>query len=105
MSEAQRYRKKPVEVEAVQFEGGPLNATQVIGWIMANGGVARWHEASPAHDYLGEDALEHLSLNTLHGTFRAMVGDWIVRGPSGDFWPVKPDIFAETYEAVESSDD
>lgn len=38
---------------------------------------------------------------TAHGRVQAEAGDWILTDPtSGDMWPVKPDIFAATYEAV-----
>ena len=39
-------------------------------------------------------------IQTLHGPTTAEVGDWVVRGPQGDFWPVKPDIFEQSYEAA-----
>lgn len=39
---------------------------------------------------------------TLHGSAFAGPNDWIVRGPSGDFWPVEASIFAETYERIEA---
>jgi hypothetical protein len=37
-------------------------------------------------------------IHTLEGTLAASPGDWIVRGVKGEFYPVKPDIFNETYE-------
>ena len=99
MSDAQKFRKKPVEIEAMQFLGVG-DASRVIDWILSSGGTTRWHEASPAHDYLGDEALEHLSIDTLEGVMRAKVGDWIIRGVKGEFYPCKPDIFAATYEPV-----
>ncbi|MBK6858030.1 MAG: hypothetical protein IPG97_16160 [Microthrixaceae bacterium] len=41
---------------------------------------------------------------TLEGTMRADVGDWIIRGVQGEFYPCKPDIFEVTYEVVEDGD-
>lgn len=38
---------------------------------------------------------------TLEGRMVASPGDWIVEGVKGETYPVKPDIFAETYEAVD----
>jgi hypothetical protein len=40
---------------------------------------------------------------TLEGTMVATENDWIIKGVQGEFYPCKPDIFAETYKAV--SDD
>lgn len=42
-----------------------------------------------------------LSIDTLEGRMSAKIGDWIVRGVEGEFYPVKPSVFAATYEAVE----
>lgn len=39
-------------------------------------------------------------IETLEGTMRADVGDWIITGVKGERYPCKPDIFAATYEAV-----
>ena len=41
---------------------------------------------------------EHLRIRTLEGTMRAEVGDYIIKGVQGEFYPCKPDIFAATYE-------
>lgn len=42
-----------------------------------------------------------LYIKTLEGDHHASVGDYIIRGVAGEFYPCKPDIFARTYEAVE----
>lgn len=88
---ALRFRKKPVEVQAMQF-------------TRANGAaVWEWAESKPM---VGADgAVYALRVYTLHGDVKAEFGDWVVRGPSGDFWPVIPSIFAETYEPVAPVED
>lgn len=40
---------------------------------------------------------EGLIIKTLEGTFKANIGDWIIRGVNGEFYPCKPDIFRKTY--------
>ncbi|MFD9465319.1 hypothetical protein [Streptomyces sp. NPDC060027] len=88
-----RYRKKPVEIEARQFDGTVGSANRILGWIGSTGGDAkRVHATRPE---LG------LVIHTLKGGMRAEPGDWIIRGIQGEFYPCKPDIFAATYEAVE----
>lgn len=96
MSEAPRFRKKPVVIEAMQLDG---KTVEVARWLTAGGCtfLAVTHSTDSTQDVL--------FIDTLEGQMRADPGDWAVRGPSGDFWPVKPDIFAETYEPVEASDD
>lgn len=85
-----KYRKKPVEIEAVQLEDDLGQQLSVVSWIRANGGEVFVPFADP-----------HLDIFTLEGRMRADIGDWIIRGVKGEFYPCKPDIFAQTYEAVE----
>lgn len=47
-----------------------------------------------------DQADRHAIIHTLEGDHRANLGDFIIRGIAGEFYPCKPDIFAATYEAV-----
>lgn len=76
------YRKKPVVIEAVRLSESNLTE------------VARWTHAISA-------SLGGLYLATLEGTMIAAIGDWIVCGVQGEFYPVKAEIFHQTYELVE----
>jgi hypothetical protein len=89
-----KYRKKPVEVEAVLFYGGPANGKIAAEWC---GG--RYVEEAKASDptYVAS----WIEIPTLEGVMRASRGDYIIRGVRGEFYPCKPDIFLETYEAVD----
>lgn len=73
------YRKKPVEIEAKQFVS-PAEGSRIAEWC---GGSI---ENSP-------DAID---IRTLEGTMRAELGDWIIRGVKGEFYPCKSDIFEAT---------
>lgn len=83
-----RFRKKPVEIEAWRWDGAtPLHA--LPDWILQG-------------KHINADYLKGiLFIDTLEGTMRASPGDWIVKGVKGELYPVKPDIFAETFEPVE----
>lgn len=85
------YRKKPVVIEARQFT--EHNCDELADWIRSGGhGVwVGWNRS--VGDYI--------EIDTLEGTMRAEVGDWIIRGVRGEFYPCKPDIFEATYEKVE----
>lgn len=65
ISKRMKYRKKPVIIEAIQFEDNP-----------------------------------YLKIETLEGIMKASVGDYIIKGVNGEFYPCKPDIFEKTYERV-----
>ena len=87
-----RFRKKPVEVEAIQYEGGLSSGSQV--WTWAN-------SLDCARDIQVHD--EHLKIKTLEGTMRASPGDWIIRGTSGEVYPCKPDVFDDVYEPADTA--
>lgn len=79
-----KYRKKPVVVEAVQWNGN--NYKEVIDF---------------AENKIWFDALGNIWIATLEGDMVAKKGDYIIKGVQGEFYPCKPDIFEETYEELE----
>jgi hypothetical protein len=85
-----KYRKKPVIIEAIQFED---NSDRII----------------EIHEFMGGDTIRvnyedkdnpYLKIETLEGIMKASVGDYIIKGVNGEFYPCKPDIFEKTYEEV-----
>lgn len=74
-----RYRKRPVVVEAVQWDGTEEHAKTIE---IVRGALG-------------------LGIRTLEGFMLASPGDWIITGVKGERYPCKPDIFAATYEPVE----
>jgi hypothetical protein len=94
-----KFRKKPVEVEALQFTGSAASATPIIDWILRHGGTASYHE-----HLMDGDLIAHpdpfLRIDTLEGRMVASEGSWVIRGVQGEFYACKPDIFVATYEPV-----
>ena len=90
-SAAKLFRKKPVVIEAWQVSPPTIHLT--TGWINTNGGDASYHGER------GPDC--YIDISTLEGVMRADVGDWVIRGVKGEFYPCKPDLFEATYEEVE----
>ena len=86
-----RFRKKPVEVEAWEFTREALKSTD--SWVRLY--VNEIHLIS---QYAGE--VLYIEIDTLEGTMRANLGDYIIKGIQGEFYPCKPDIFKETYEKI-----
>lgn len=85
-----KYRKKPVVIEAVQFTATPENVAE-LSEFMQKDLVVSW--AVPEHP--------QLHIMTLEGLMAANVGDYIIKGVQGEFYPCKEDIFEATYEVVE----
>lgn len=93
--EAGRYRKKPVVIDAMRWDGGTDEATIIIDWILDQDGTARYHETVNTDR---EEILETIVVDTLDGIMKAQVGDWIIRGTRGEFYPCKPGPFSDTFE-------
>ena len=86
------YRKKPVEVEAINWTGSNTREVDAFFGLMQPGeGRGFLHQGTS------------FLIATLEGAMRCEVGDWIIRGVKGEFYPCKPDIFEATYEPVEAS--
>lgn len=83
-----RFRKRPLEVEAVQFDG-----QQVRNVLEAFDNKI---------NYVASDGVDRLflSIRTLEGLMEVSPGDWIIKGIKGEFYPCKPDVFEATYEEV-----
>jgi len=86
------YRKKPVEIEAYQWEESSAdihNYRKLPLWIQ---------EAYEYGDLLIRP--DGVRINTLEGWMTGSINDYIIRGIRGELYPCKPDIFLETYDLV-----
>ena len=106
MNMSHTYRKKPVEIEARQFVGDTAAINEVYLWIESNTlgsfeplGVIEGREPCPASGVSIDPRDGRMMIATLEGPHHANLGDWIIRGVKGEFYPCKPDIFEATYEA------
>lgn len=89
-----KYRKKPIVIEAMQFTDEAKE--QVLRWTSDN--ATKGRSSWAAHDV--NDA-PIIKIETLEGVMAANIGDWIIKGVKGEFYPCKPDIFEATYDSVE----
>ena len=101
-----KYKKKPVEIEAMHFEGSMMQLMDVYQWIERNtqGSFNPLGSVVPASGVSIDPATGFMIIATLEGVMQVKVGDWVIRGVEGEFYPCKPDIFAKTYELVELGD-
>jgi len=90
-----QFRKKPVIINAIQFTG---DAMEIVRWRSQFEGATRW-----IFDRDEKKDEPFILIDTLEGSMRADIGDWIIRGVKGEFYPCKPDIFDATYERVEEA--
>ena len=77
-----KYIKKPVTIQAIQWNGGNLLEIQrFMGSTVENNGLV-------------------LIIPTLEGDMYASLNDYIIKDINGKFYPCKPYIFAKTYDEV-----
>jgi len=86
-----KYRKKPVMIEAIQFFDDAETLIRLSEFMNDDIRV----------DYSIPDR-PVLKIQTLEGEHIASIGDYIIKGIKGEFYPCKPDIFKMTYETVET---
>jgi hypothetical protein len=85
-----KYRKRPVVIEAVQWQGKIIICPPGPEWLIKaqeKGIIAL--------------AGDILIIKTLEGEMKASKDDWIIKGVNGELYPCKPDIFEKTYEKCE----
>lgn len=85
-----KFRKKPVVIDAIQFVLG--NEKEIIAFI----GKENFSFGMGLDNTVSE-----ISIPTLEGRMTARLNDWIIKGVKGEFYPIKDDIFKETYEPAE----
>lgn len=82
-----KYRKKPLEIEALQFQKNSESKEQLSEFL-----------AGVEHAFTDYD--NKLLLRTPEGIMEGYTGDWVIKGIAGEFYICQKDIFAQTYEPV-----
>jgi len=90
-----KYRKKPVVIEAIQWTGD--NLREIIDFTGLHPSALKW----TWDEFESVVKTEGLKIFTVEGPLMASIGDWIICGVKGEFYPCKPDIFEQTYELAE----
>lgn len=85
-----KFKKKPVIIEAVQFNNID-DYLKIYNWMKES-------------NYTMADeciySTPEMHIQTLEGCMSAKPGDWIIKGVNGEFYPCKPDVFEQTYESL-----
>lgn len=92
MNKVNRYVKKPVTIEAILYDGNNLrDIIEFMGNLV---------DFESFQNYIDKDN-GIFKILTLEGVMDAQIGDYIIKGVKGEFYPCKPDIFELTYELSE----
>ena len=93
-----KYRKKPVVVDVVQWDGSNLSKIEeflgkcFLGYEVLSDTAWQVGKGIP---------FTEISIKTIDSVAKAVNGDYIIKDEQGEFYPCKPDIFEETYELAE----
>lgn len=96
-----KYRKKPVVIDAYQF-----TQKMVEDYCFDKIPLPQGLQMANCNYHLEDRKLYSykVMIDTLEGeTYKVEIGDWIIRGVKGEFYPCKPDVFEKTYEKVEET--
>ena len=91
-----RYKKIPITIEAVQFLGE--NVKEIVDFCGDN--IDLYPLDLDTVDLNKVLYVKEAKIMTLEGVMTASVGDYIIKGVNGEFYPCKPDIFHKTYEEI-----
>lgn len=94
-----RYRKKPVVVEAWCWDETRTMLDALVGAGMAWTSYNGWAAGHKDHN-----TITRLKIATREGAMYADLGDYIIKGVRGEFYPCKPDIFEATYTLAEEAE-
>ena len=82
-----RYKKRPIVIDALKWEGGVDD-------------MFDWADSLSSETLMSFGKIEGLFIETLEGRMSVSLGDFVICGLNGEFYPCKPDIFEMTYEEV-----
>ena len=93
-----RFTKNPVTIDAIKWTGS--NLREVIAFTDGPPDTRSIHAGMAWEAYVDLVARDGLKIYTLEGKMLANIGDWIIRGIKGEYYPCKPDIFEATYTSA-----
>jgi len=87
-----KYRRLPLEIEAVQWKGDEIRPNKVPEWL--------WNAFKNGICFFTfrDGYISGLSIETLEGTMMAREGDYIIKGIDGEIYPCQAHIFKRIYE-------
>ena len=83
-----KYKTKPCEIEAIKWTGANFEE------------IAKFTNCKAYMELMYSSMKEELIIKTLEGDMMATVGDYIIKGLRGEFYPCKPDVFHKKYEEI-----
>lgn len=96
VNEPKKFSRKPVEVEAVEYNGTRVNAYRLMAWVLESGGKISFKDGYSSQ---GPDILQ---LESIVGYVPVLPGEWVVRHEDGTFEVFVKDDFWNIFEPATS---
>ena len=97
-----KFRKKPIIIEAVQLKKTQVSIREITELMGESVDINNKIELVKFYEFCDiVFSRGYMEIKTLEGTMRANIGNWIIKGVNGEFYPCKPNIFEKTYEMIE----
>lgn len=99
-----KYRKKPVVIDAVvftrQMAEGSKTLPDGVTFLARKTYEGKFQDFANEYPLVNFETCHKHIVNTMEGEMRVQIGDYIIKGVKGEFYPCKPDIFELTYDKV-----
>jgi len=93
------YVKKPIPIEAIQWTG--TNLPEVLQFTGKHPKWDKWFKDFNEYEEFVRKDRNVFKIITNHGTVEAVPGDWVLRSPSGEHYPISNELFMQTYQLVD----
>lgn len=94
-----KYRKKPVEIQAMLWDGN--NHRAMFDFLEGEEASNKHMDSVGKNFYIDHKKVDGgLVIKTLEGEHIASIGDYIIKGIKGEFYPCKPDVFEKSYDLI-----
>ena len=94
-----KYRKKPVVIDALKWDGSQKSTKEVLEFIGQKVDLTHNSTQERFSEYCNHVSRNGLTIPTLEGKHIASVGDFIIKGVKGEYYPCKPDIHYDLRES------
>ena len=103
MDKPEYYTKKPVRIEAIQFTLDNLIEVQNFVGVTHDGNTLGFRMSKPIVSARNDDGTVAKVWDKLHSTWVGVkIGQWIIKGVQGEFYPCDTAVFESTYDKAES---
>ena len=96
MTQIKKYKKKPITIEACIYDGSVFSSDFIINWTKDSWTVTIFKAE------INHPISTYLVIKTLDRDHIVSIGDYVIKGIEGEFYPCKPSVFKVSYNRVKA---